>query len=87
MLHFSCGAVAALRLAVAMEHERTYVLARTSGKTTARPPVFVCRSKQVQTSWIWTSRFLTEAGTALYNKATPEYSDKHCKKKTLDRSL
>jgi len=38
MLHFPCGAVAALRLAVAMEHERTYLLARTSGKTTARPP-------------------------------------------------
>jgi len=52
MLHFPCGAVAALRLAVAMEHERTYLLARTGGKTTARPPVFVCRSKQVQTSWI-----------------------------------
>ena len=40
MLHFPCGAVAAQRLAVAMEHERTYLLARTSGKTTARPPVF-----------------------------------------------
>jgi len=52
MIHFPCGAVAALQLAVAMEHERTYLLARTSGKTTARPPVFVCRSKQVQTSWI-----------------------------------
>jgi hypothetical protein len=35
-----CGAVAAQRLAVAMEHERTYLLARTSGETTARPPVF-----------------------------------------------
>jgi hypothetical protein len=52
MLNFLCGAVAAQRLAVAMEHERTYLLARTSGKTTARPPFFVCRSKQVQTSWI-----------------------------------
>jgi hypothetical protein len=52
MLHFLCGAVAAQQLAVAMQHERTYLLARTSGKTTARPPVFVCRSKQVQTSWI-----------------------------------
>jgi len=30
--------VAALRLAVAMEHDRTYLLARTSGKTAARPP-------------------------------------------------
>jgi len=45
MIHFLCGAVDAQRLAVAMEHERTYLLARTSGKTTAR-------SKQVQTSWI-----------------------------------
>jgi len=52
MLHFLCGAVAAQRLAATMEHERTYLLARTSGKSTARPPVFVCRSKQVQTSWI-----------------------------------
>jgi len=52
VIHFPSGAVAALRLAVAMEHGRTYLLARTSGKTTARPPVFVCRSKQVQTSWI-----------------------------------
>jgi len=52
MLHFPCGAVAALRLAVALEHERTYLLARTSGKTIARPPAFVRRSKQVQTSCI-----------------------------------
>jgi hypothetical protein len=52
MLHFLCGAVAAQRLAVAMEHKRTYVLARTNGKTTARPPVFVCHSKQVHTLWI-----------------------------------
>jgi len=52
MLHFPCGAVAALRLAVAMEHESTYLLARTGGKTTGRTLVFVCRSKQVQTSWI-----------------------------------
>jgi hypothetical protein len=50
MLHFLCGAVAAQRLAVEIlvEHGRTYLLARTSGKTTARPQVFVCRSKQVQ---------------------------------------
>ena len=53
MLHFLGGAVAAQRLAVAMEHEITYVLACTTGKTTARPPVFVCRSKQVHTSWIF----------------------------------
>ena len=33
-------------------HEGTYLLARTSGETTARPPVFVCRTKQVHTSWI-----------------------------------
>jgi hypothetical protein len=52
MLHFLCGAVAAQRLAVATEHERTCLFARTSSKTTVRPPVFVCRSKQVQTSWI-----------------------------------
>jgi hypothetical protein len=52
MLHFLCGAVAAQRLAVAMEHERTNLLARTSDKTTARPPVFVCHSKHVHTSWI-----------------------------------
>jgi len=50
--HFLCGGVAAQRLAVAMAHERTYLLVRMNGKTTARPPVFVCRSKQEQTSWI-----------------------------------
>jgi hypothetical protein len=38
MLHFLGGVVAAQRLAVAMEQGRTYLLARTSGKTTARPP-------------------------------------------------
>jgi len=52
MLHFQGGAVAAQRMAGVMEHKRTYQLARTSGKTTARPPVFVCCSKQVQKSWI-----------------------------------
>jgi len=52
MLHFPCGAVAALRLAMAMEHERIHLLARTSGKATTRPQDFVGRSKQVQTSWI-----------------------------------
>jgi hypothetical protein len=52
VLHFLCGAVAAQQLVVAMEHERTYLLERTSGKTTARPPVFICRSKKVHTSWI-----------------------------------
>jgi hypothetical protein len=52
MLHFLCGAVTAQRLAVAMENERTYLLERTSGKITARPPVFVSRSKQVYISWI-----------------------------------
>jgi hypothetical protein len=52
MLHFLCGAVAAQRLVVAMEHERTYLLECMSGKTTAWPPVFICHSKQVPTSWI-----------------------------------
>jgi acetylglutamate kinase len=32
MLHFLCGAVAAQRLAVAMEHEKTYLRSPTSGK-------------------------------------------------------
>lgn len=41
MLHFLCVTVA-----VAMEHEGTNLLARRSGRT-ARPPFFVCRSKQV----------------------------------------
>jgi hypothetical protein len=41
MLNFLCGAVAAQRLAVAMEHEKTYRLVRTSGRTTTRPPGFV----------------------------------------------
>ena len=53
LLHFLCGAVAAQRLVVAIEHERTYLFASTSGETTARPPFFVCRSKRVQTSWIY----------------------------------
>jgi hypothetical protein len=41
----------------------------------------------VHTSWIYTSRFLTvrvtedEKRPALYNKATPEYSDKNRKEK------
>jgi len=47
MLHFLCGAVAAQQLAVAMEHERTYLLVCMSSKTTAQPLVFVWRSKQV----------------------------------------
>jgi len=52
MLHFLGDAVAAQLLAVAKEHKSTYLLARTSGKTTARPPVFLSRSKQVHTAWI-----------------------------------
>jgi hypothetical protein len=36
MFHFLCGAMAAQRLAVAQEHERTYPLARMSSRTTAR---------------------------------------------------
>jgi hypothetical protein len=51
MLHFLCGAVATQRLVVAMEHERTYLLAHTSAKTTTRPPV-ICHSKQFLKSWI-----------------------------------
>ena len=35
-----------------MEHKRIYLLACTSGKTNAWPPVFVFCSKQVHTSWI-----------------------------------
>jgi len=35
MLHFLGGAVAAQRLAVAWEHEITYLLPRTRGRTTA----------------------------------------------------
>jgi len=45
MLHFLCGAVATQGLAVAIEHERTYLLAHTSAKTTTWPPV-VCRSNK-----------------------------------------
>ena len=58
MLHFLHGAVATKRLVVAMEHERTYLLARTSAKTTPRPPV--CRSNKssnhgsrLQDFWQW----------------------------------
>jgi hypothetical protein len=35
MLHFLCCAVAVRQLAVTMEHEGTYLLARTSGNRTA----------------------------------------------------
>jgi hypothetical protein len=64
MLRFLCGAVrcgalSAQRLVVAMEHERTYMLARTSGKTTARLLVFVCRSKQLQHGGSRLLRFFT----------------------------
>jgi hypothetical protein len=38
MLQFPGGAVAAQRLAVAVQLERTYLLARTSHKITARLP-------------------------------------------------
>jgi len=88
MFHFSCSAVAALRLEVAMEHKRTYLLARTTGKTTARPPVFVCRSSKFKGHGsrlqdFCSERLITEVEKrpALYNKATPEYSDKHYKEK------
>jgi hypothetical protein len=39
--HFLGGAVAAQRLVVAMELERTYLLVRTRDKITARLPVFI----------------------------------------------
>jgi hypothetical protein len=52
MLNFLGGAVAAQRLAVAMQLEKPHLLARTCGRTTARLPVFVCPSRQVNTSWI-----------------------------------
>jgi hypothetical protein len=72
-----------------MEHKRTYLLAWTSGKTTARPPVFMFCSKQVHTSWILDVKFFdserlitdVEKRPALYSKATPECSDKNCKEK------
>jgi hypothetical protein len=57
ILHFLCGTVAEQRLAVEMEHERTYQHARTSGKTTARLKAFFSLSKQVHASWISTSSF------------------------------
>jgi hypothetical protein len=52
VLHILGGVVAAQRLAMVMEHERTHLLWRMSSKTTAPPPVFVCHSKQVHTVWI-----------------------------------
>jgi len=70
-----------------MEHTGTNLLARTSGKTTARPPVFVCCSKQIvmdlDLKIFDSERLITEVQKrpALYNKVTPEYSDKHCKEK------
>jgi hypothetical protein len=60
--HFLGGAVAGQRLAVAMEYERTYLLGRKSGRTTARPPVFVCRSKQVHTMDLDFTIFDSESG-------------------------
>jgi hypothetical protein len=78
-LHFLGDAAAAQRLAVTMEHERT------SSKTTARPPAFVCCSKQHHG---FRQKFLTvnevEKRPALYNKATPEYSDKNCKENLME---
>jgi hypothetical protein len=88
MLRLLCGAVRCGSNAVAMQHKGTYLLAPTSGKTTARPPVFVCRSKQVvimdlDVSVCDSDRIITEVQKrpALYDKAMPEYSDKHCKVK------
>jgi len=60
---------------------------RTSGKTTARPSVFVYRSKQVVMDLdynIFDSEKIkseVQKRPALYDKATPVYSDKHCKQK------
>jgi hypothetical protein len=44
VLYFLCGVV---RWAVAMEHDRTYLLAPTSGRSLALSPAFVCYPKQV----------------------------------------
>ena len=94
MLHFLGGVVAAQRLTVAMEHKRTYLLARTSGKTTARPPDLCghqSSSAVASESTHHASRLQIFDGERLitevqkrpeqYNKATPEYSDKNCKEK------
>jgi hypothetical protein len=60
MLHFLCGAVAAQNLAVAVEHERTYLRARTSGKAIARRPVFVSRSKHLDYGIFDSEKLITE---------------------------
>jgi hypothetical protein len=85
MLHFLGGAVSAQQLAVAMEHKRTYVLERTSGKITTRPPDLCGHqsSSAVANKYtdhgsrlqIFDSERLTievEKGPAPYNKATSE---------------
>jgi len=75
MLHFLCSAVAAQRLAVAVDHKRTYLLARTSGKTTTRPPVFVCRSKQV---WIEVCVELDTTARVAIGKSVKNHFYVHC---------
>jgi len=89
MLHFLCGAVAAQRLAVAMEHEKNVPACaheRQNNRTAAsiRLP-YQAREHIMDLDFkIFDSeRFITEVEKrpALYNKVTPEYSDKHCKEK------
>jgi hypothetical protein len=60
-----------------------------SGKTTARLPGFVCRFKQIVMDLDFNicdiERIITEVQKrpALYDKVTPEYSDKNCKQKLV----
>jgi hypothetical protein len=91
MLHCLGSAVAAHRLAVAMEHERTYMLARMSGKknctaTILRQP-FQANADIMNLDFkvFDSERLITEVEKrpALYSKATPEYSDKNCREKLL----
>jgi len=89
MLHFLCGAVAAQRLTVAMEHERTYLLARherRNNRTAASirlPYRASAHIMDLDLKIFDSERLITEVEKrpALYNKATQEYSDKHCKEK------
>ena len=66
MLHFVCGAVAAQQLPVTMEHKKTYCLRKRAEKQQ-----YAQQSSSVE----------VEKRPALYNKATPEYSDKNYKEK------
>jgi len=89
MLHFLGGAVAAQRLAVAMEHKRgipAYAHKRQNNRTATRsvlPPNFRLPLQASPYIMDLDFRFLTERlitemekRPAQYNKATPEYSDK-----------